>query len=74
MTPILKTVNLATLNYAQAILKEADIPFFTMDENVSIIEGSIGIIPKRLMVLDDDFADAVDVFKYAGLSNQIHQP
>ena len=63
MTPILKTVNLATLNYAQAILKEADIPFFTMDENVSIIEGSIGIIPRRLMVLDDDFADAVDVFK-----------
>ena len=74
MTPILKTVNLATLNYAQAILKEADIPFFTMDENVSIIEGSIGIIPRRLMVLDDDFADAVDVFKCAGLSDQIHQP
>ncbi|MEN9017680.1 MAG: DUF2007 domain-containing protein [Hellea sp.] len=74
MTPILKTVNMATLNYAQAILKEADIPFFTMDENVSIIEGSIGIIPRRLMVLDDDFEDAVDVFKLAGLSNEIHQP
>ena len=74
MTPILKTVNLATLNYAQAILKEADIPFFTMDENVSIIEGSIGIIPRRLMVLDDDFEDAVDVFKCAGFLNQIHQP
>ena len=74
MTPILKTVNLATLNYAQAILKEADIPFFTMDENVSIIEGSIGIIPRRLMVLDYDFEDAVDVFKCAGLLNQIHQP
>ncbi len=65
---------MATLNYAQAILKEADIPFFTMDENVSIIEGSIGIIPRRLMVLDDDFEDAVDVFKLAGLSNEIHQP
>ena len=74
MTPILKTVNLATLNYAQAILKEADIPFFTMDENVSIIEGSIGIIPRRLMVLDDDFEDAADVFKCAGLLNQIPPP
>jgi len=74
MTPILKTVNMATLNYAQAILKEADIPFFTMDENVSIIEGSIGIIPRRLMVLDDDFEDAVAAFKLAGLSNEIHQP
>jgi len=65
---------MATLNYAQAILKEADIPFFTMDENVSIIEGSIGIIPRRLMVLDDDFEDAVAAFKLAGLSNEIHQP
>jgi len=42
---ILKTVNPATLNFAQAVLKEADIPFFVMDQNVSIVEGSIGIMP-----------------------------
>lgn len=58
MICIMKTVNPATLNYAEAILKEAEIEYFIMDQNVSIIEGSIGVIPRRLMVLKDDASDA----------------
>jgi len=74
MIAILKTVNPATLNFAQAVLKEADIPFFLMDQNVSIIDGSIGIIPRRLMVVDEDAEDARQAFRDAGLSEEIHQP
>ena len=62
MIAILKTVNPATLNFAQAVLKEAGIPFFLMDQNVSIIDGSIGIIPRRLMVVEDDVDDARQAF------------
>jgi hypothetical protein len=69
---ILKTVNPATLNFAQAILKEADIPFFVMDQNVSIIEGSIGIIPRRLMVVHEDADDAREALRAAGLGDEIH--
>jgi hypothetical protein len=68
---ILKTVNPATLNFAQAVLKEADIPFFVMDQNVSIIEGSIGIIPRRLMVIDEDGPDARAALDAAGLGDEI---
>ncbi len=74
MIAILKTVNPATLNFAQAVLKEADIPFFLMDQNVSIIDGSIGIIPRRLMVVDEDYEDARQAFIDAGLSEEIHKP
>jgi len=69
---VLKTVNPATLNFAQAVLKEADIPFFIMDQNVSIIEGSIGIIPRRLMVVDEDAEDAREALHAAGLGVEIH--
>ena len=72
MIAILKTVNPATLNFAQAVLKEADIPFFVMDQNVSIIEGSIGIIPRRLMVVDEDAEDAREALQVAGLGDEIH--
>lgn len=72
MIAILKTVNSATLNFAQAVLKEADIPFFVMDQNVSIIEGSIGIIPRRLMVVDEDAEDAREALQVAGLGDEIH--
>lgn len=74
MIAILKTVNPATLNFAQAVLKEADIPFFVMDQNVSIIEGSIGIIPRRLMVVDEDAEDAREALRVAGLGDDIHTP
>ena len=74
MIAILKTVNPATLNFAQAVLKEAGIPFFLMDQNVSIIDGSIGIIPRRLMVVEEDYEDAAQAFIDAGLSENIHKP
>jgi len=74
MIAILKTVNPATLNFAQAVLKEANIPFFLMDQNVSIIDGSIGIIPRRLMIVDEDYEDAKQAFIEAGLSEEIHKP
>lgn len=74
MIAVLKTVNPATLNFAQAVLKEADIPFFVMDQNVSIIEGSIGIIPRRLMVVDEDVEDAREALQAAGLGDEIHTP
>ena len=74
MIAVLKTVNPATLNFAQAVLKEADIPFFVMDQNVSIIEGSIGIIPRRLMVVDEDAEDAREALRAAGLGDEVHTP
>ncbi|MEP3891019.1 MAG: DUF2007 domain-containing protein [Hellea sp.] len=74
MIAILKTVNPATLNFAQAVLKEADIPFFVMDQNVSIVEGSIGIMPRRLMVIDEDGPDAREALDAAGLGDEIYYP
>ena len=73
MIAILKTVNPATLNFAQAVLKEADIPFFVMDQNVSIIEGSIGVIPRRVMVVDEDAKDARQAMIDAGLGDELER-
>lgn len=73
MIAILKTVNPATLNFTQAVLKEADIPFFVMDQNVSIIEGSIGVIPRRVMVVDEDAKDARQAMVDAGLGDELER-
>ena len=73
MIAILKTVNPATLNFAQAVLKEAGIPFFIMDQNVSIIEGSIGVIPRRVMVVDEDAEDAREAMVDAGLGDELER-
>ena len=55
MRAILKTNDPVLLSFAQNLLDEADIGSVVFDENASIMDGSLGIVPRRLMVADDDF-------------------
>lgn len=72
MKTILKTTNPATLNFAEAVLKSEGIPSFTMDQHMSAVEGSIGIIPRRIMVMTDDAEDARAVLTENGLGDAVY--
>ncbi len=54
MRDVLKTNNAVMLSFAQSILADAGIESVVFDGNMSIVEGSLGILPRRLMVADDD--------------------
>lgn len=71
MQPVIKTTNPVTLNFAEVVLKEAEIICFVMDQHVSMIEGSIGAIPRRLMVADEDLAAATRALELAGLEKDV---
>ena len=58
MRAILKTNNPVTLSYASHLLHEAGIASEVFDENASVMDGSMGFLPRRLMVLDEDFSRA----------------
>jgi hypothetical protein len=49
--------------FAQMLLRGEDIACFEFDVNTSIIEGSIGILPRRLMVADRDHFVAAAVMR-----------
>ncbi len=53
MRELLRSNDLVYLSWAQAILAGADIPYLLLDDHISGVEGSIGAIPRRLMVEDD---------------------
>ena len=55
MREILRTNDPTVIAFAQALLQGEDIAVFTMDANMSVLEGSIGILPRRMMVADRDF-------------------
>lgn len=42
---------------------------FEMDRHMSVLEGSIGILPRRLMVADRDLFLARAVIRDAGLAD-----
>jgi hypothetical protein len=61
----MKTNNMVDLSWAQAVLDGAGIASFVFDAHSSIVEGSIGAIPQRLMVSDEDEERAIQVLDSA---------
>ncbi|QPH52834.1 DUF2007 domain-containing protein [Pontivivens ytuae] len=50
MEEILRTNDPVTLSFAQALLSAEEIDSFVLDVHMSVLEGSIGILPRRMMV------------------------
>ena len=58
MVPLLRTNDVVLISFVEALLKDAGIPHIVLDGNMSILEGSIGIIARRVMVTEDDLGAA----------------
>lgn len=54
MKELLRTNDPTVIAFATALLDGEGIDSFQMDVNMSVLEGSIGILPRRLMVQDRD--------------------
>ena len=63
MRPVLKTNDPVQLNYAQVLLADAKIQAVVFDADMSVMDGSIGILPRRLMVADEDFEKAQEILR-----------
>lgn len=67
MKELFSTNDITKFVYAETILNSNDIVSFALDENISVLEGSIGILPRRLMVLENDYEQALDLLEDFGL-------
>jgi hypothetical protein len=54
MKELLRTDDVVRLSWAQALLRDAGIDSVILDHHTSLVEGSIGAIPRRLMVAEGD--------------------
>lgn len=54
----MRTTDPTLIAFSSALLEGEGIHPFVMDVHMSVMEGSIGIFPRRLMVTDEDFDDA----------------
>ena len=63
MKELLRSTDPTIMAFASALLEGEDIDCFQMDVNMSILEGGIGIFPRRLMVHEDDYDDALVVMR-----------
>lgn len=71
MKELLRSNNAVTLSFVQSLMRDAGIGALLADQNMSIIEGSIGAIPQRLLVEADCLAQAQRIVKDAGLGHEL---
>ena len=65
MRDVLRTKDPVELSLALALLKDAAIEHVVVDANISVLEGTIGIFPRRLVVLDEDYQEARGLLREA---------
>jgi len=71
MRRLIRTMNPVTINFAQAVLKDAEIMSFLFDANTSGMDGSPLIVQRRLMVIDEDEEEARALLTAAGLEDDL---
>ncbi len=73
MRVVLKTNDPVLLNFAEVLLKDAGIAATVLDGAMSVLEGSVGVLPRRLVVGEADEAEARSLLG-AGLGTAVLEP
>ena len=71
MKEVLRTNNAVTLSFAEACLNGEEIAHFVADRHISMLEGSIGAFPRRLLVSEEDWQAARRALAEAGLEAEL---
>lgn len=71
MRELVRTNDPVLVSAIQALLNAAEIPHLWLDQNMSVLEGSIGILPRRLLVEDIHAGSARRLLEEAGLGHEL---
>ncbi|MDA0653446.1 MAG: DUF2007 domain-containing protein [Proteobacteria bacterium] len=66
MKELVRTNNPVLLLWIQTLLRQEGIKSFVLDSHMSVLEGSANAIPRRLMVVDDEYDMARETLTEAG--------
>jgi hypothetical protein len=68
---LVRTNDAVLISALEALLKSAHIEHMVVDQNMSVLEGSIGIFPRRILVADDQILVARRLLEDAGFGNEL---
>ena len=66
MKELLRTNDVVKLSWLRALLADAGVEAFVLDHYTSVLEGSAAAIPRRLVVVDEDYELARRLLSEAG--------
>jgi hypothetical protein len=68
---LVRTNDLVLISAVGALLDGADIHHVVLDQNMSIVEGSLGLLQRRILVNDEDNRAARELLTDAGLGHEL---
>ncbi|MBN9431248.1 MAG: DUF2007 domain-containing protein [Bosea sp.] len=71
MEELIRTNDMVLISFAESLLKEAGIVYLLADQNMSVIEGSLGVLPRRILVDADSFDEARRLMTDAGIGDEL---
>ena len=74
MEELIRTNDIVLISFVEALLRDAGIEPWVADQNMSVIEGSLGVLQRRIMVPADDLAQARRVLTEAGIGAELEKP
>lgn len=71
MRELMRTNDMVLVSAVGALLDGAAIHHLVLDSNMSVVEGSLGVLPRRILVHDDDAKAARRLLTEAGLGHEL---
>jgi len=71
MREIIRTNDLVTLSLAESLMRDAGIHCLIADQSMSVLEGSLGLLPRRFLVEEERADEARRILRDAGLAAEL---
>ena len=71
MKELVRTNDTVLISFVESLLRDAGIGCLVADQNMSVLDGSIGILPRRIMVADHEVEEARQILADAGIADEM---
>jgi hypothetical protein len=71
LVEILRTNDLVLISVIETLLRADGVGFFVADQHMAAVEGSLGFLPRRILVDARDEARARRLLQQAGLAGEL---
>jgi hypothetical protein len=68
---LIRTNDMVLVSAVVALLEGAGIRHIVLDQNMSVLEGSLGVLPRRILVAEGNELTARQIMEDAGLGKEL---